>query len=250
MAPAALGDPACEQLFANDRKKQAEEIHEEEDSVNFPKELYLVGESKNYDPDLQAVRRYLLGRGLTPGDMLRWRISATKAGRLKRKAIVPSFDAEGEPNYYVARSIDDSFFKYNNCKRKKTEIVFNEIDIDWSQHVTLVEGVFDAMKCPENTVPVLGSSLPRESLLFKRLWSHGCKVTVAFDPDLKMKSHKVCSDLSKAGLEVLQAWAPDGKDFGMMDKKDVKSILGAAKHWQKEDRLFFKISNISSGSLF
>ena len=250
MAPAALGDPNCEPLLEGQHKRQNEEIQVEEDKVNFPKELYLVGMNENKDPDVLAVRQYLSGRGLTTGDMLRWRISATKSGNLKRKAIIPSFDADGEPNYYVARTIDDSPFRYNNCKRQKTEIVFNEIDIDWSQPVTLVEGVFDAIKCPENTIPVLGSSLPRESLLFKRLWEHGCKVTVAFDPDLKMKSHRVCSDLSKAGLEVMQVWAPDGKDFGSMSKKEVQKVLQSAKPWQKEDRLFFKIQNISSGSFF
>ena len=250
MAPAALSDPDCEPLFEGRQKRQNEEVQVEEDPVNLPEELYLVGMNENRDPDIQAVRQYLMGRGLTTSDMLRWRIAATKYGSLKRKAIVPSFDAEGEPNYYVARVIDDSPFKYNNCKRQKTEIVFNEIDIDWSQPIALVEGVFDAIKCPENTIPVLGSSLPRESLLFKRLWEHGCKVTVAFDPDLKMKSHRVCSDLSKAGLEVSQVWAPDGKDFGSMSKKEVQKVLQSARPWKKEDRLFFKIQNINSGSLF
>lgn len=250
LAPSAFSDPACEVLFGGQQKNASDAEEVPEDKVKFPKELFLVGLSSVRDPDILAVRQYLLGRGLTVSDMLRWRISATKSGSLKRKAIIPSFDSEGEPNYYVARTIDDSSFKYNNCKRKKTEIIFNEIDIDWNQPVTLVEGVFDAIKCPENTVPILGSSLPRESVLFRKLWENSCKVTVALDPDLKMKSHRICNDLSKAGLDVWQVWAPDGRDFGSMKKKEVTDVLGTASLWQKEDRLFLKIRNISSGSIF
>ena len=164
IAPAALNDPNYKALIGAQQNKVLEEPQVEEDKVKLPKELYLVGINDNKDPDVLAVRQYLLGRGLTTGDMLRWRISATRLGGFRRKAIIPSFDVDGNPNYYITRSIDDSPFKYNNCKRLKTEIVFNEIDIDWSQPVTLVEGVFDAIKCPENTIPVLGSSLPRESL--------------------------------------------------------------------------------------
>lgn len=250
-APNALSDPNCEELIGpqQDRHSNRVQLDEDEDKVKLPENLHLAG-ADSKDPDTLAVRQYLIGRGLTTGDMFRWRISATRHGPFRRKAIVPSFDADGEPNYFIARAIDDSPFKYKNCKRQKTEIVFNEIDIDWSKPVTLVEGVFDAMKCPENTIPVLGSSLPRDSLLFKRLWEHGCSVTVAFDPDLKMKSHKVCDALSRAGLDVWQVWAPDGKDFGSMNKDEVKVILQSAKPWMKNDKLVFKIQNISSGSLF
>ena len=251
LAPAGLHDPLCEPLFDSYQKQEHVVVSQEDaDPVKLPKELFLVGMGDTRDPYITSVRNYLLGRGLTINDMLRWRIAATKSGPLKRKAIIPSFNADGEPNYYVARTIDDSMFKYNNCKRPKTEIIFNEIDIDWKKPVMLVEGVFDAIMCPENTIPVLGSALPKESVLFKKLWENKCQVTVAFDPDLKDKSHRVCESLSKAGLDVMQVWAPDGKDFGSMSKKDVKQVLQSSKVWMKEDRLFFKIRNINSGSLF
>ena len=251
LVPEALKDPQCIPLFEGQRPQHTEiQSEPQPEEVNLPKELFLVGLNEIRDPDISSVRQYLLGRGLTTGDMLRWRISATKSGSLRRKAIIPSFDTLGEPNYFVSRSIDETPYKYKNCKRQKTEIVFNEIDIDWSQPVVLVEGVFDAIKSPENTIPILGSSLPKNSLLFRRLWEHGCKVTVALDPDLKMKSHRICEDLSRAGLEVWQVWAPDGRDFGSMEKNEVKEILENAKPWLQEDRLFLKIRNIGSGSFF
>lgn len=246
----AFSDPEASLLIEIENGQSLQINHSQKvQELELPKDAFLVGADDSRDPDVLAVREYLKGRGLTRSDMLRWRICATRTGNFKRKAIIPSFDANGELNYFSARAIDDSPFKYTNAKRHRTEIIFNEIDIDWKSPVTLVEGIFDAINCPENTVPVLGSSLPKDSALFKKLWKNECKVTVAFDPDLREKSHKVCEMLSKAGLEVLQVWAPDGKDFGQMSKTEVQEVLNRAKNWYKEDKLFFKIRSISSGSL-
>ena len=245
----AFDDPESALLVGDEKRVSAPDPKNEVQKVELPSDIFLVGADDSRDPDVLAVREYLKGRGLTRSDMLRWRICAVRSGNLKRKAIIPSFDAEGELNYFSARAIDESPYKYTNAKRHRTEIIFNEIDVDWKSPITLVEGVFDAVKCPENTIPVLGSSLPKDSALFRKLWENECRVTVAFDPDLKEKSHKVCELLSKAGLEVFQVWAPDGKDFGQMTKSQVQEVLSQAKRWYKEDKLFFRIKAISSGSL-
>ena len=215
----------------------------------MPERAILLGIEDLKDPDISAVKSYLISRGLTKGDMLRWRICAVKSGDFRRKAIIPSFDYEGNINYFSARDIDSSKFKYKNAAAHKNEIVFNEVDIDWKKPILLVEGIFDAIKCPENTIPALGSELSKKSLLFQRLWENNCTVTVAFDPDLKEKSHKVCNLLYQAGLDVSQVWAPKDKDFGEMTKKEVLETLKTAKRWSKEDHLFFKINNITSGSM-
>lgn len=246
--PAGLSDQEIAFLF-DGRKIDVNHEQSEEQRISLPNEVFLVGADDTRDPDVLHVKNYLKKRGLTKGDMLRWRICATKSGPLRRRAIIPSFDSCGDLNYYVARAIDDVSHKYMNAKKHRLEIIFNEIDVDWQKPVTLVEGVFDAIKSPENTVPVLGSELPKESALFRKLWENSCSVTVAFDPDLKQKSHKLCEMLSKAGLDVLQVWAPEGKDFGSMTKQDVSKVLKSAEPWYKESKIFFKIKNITSGSL-
>lgn len=245
--PQALSDPDCS-IFFNDKKPV---LHQKdvEIKIEIPPDCTLVGLEESNDPDVLAVRNYLKNRGLTKGDMLRWRICASKSGRMARRVIVPSFDEEGELNYFISRTISENGIKYINAEKKRTEIIFNEIDIDWSKPVLLVEGVFDAIKCPENTIPVLTSELSKDSLLFQKLWQNRCTVTVGFDPDLKMKSHKTCELLSKAGLDVYQVWAPEGKDFGKMTKNEVLKTLERAVPWAKENKLFFKINNIVSGSL-
>ena len=84
--------------------------------------------------------------------------------------ILPSFDCNGNLNYYTARSIDtDIKMKYMNSKVSKTEIIFNEINLNWQKEITLVEGPFDMVKCDDNSTCLLGSHLPVNSLLFQKI---------------------------------------------------------------------------------
>ena len=214
--------------------------------VDFPDDARLIVESR--DPDAREIFSYLKKRGMSTLDMYRWRICFSNEFRLRRRAIFPSFDIDGRVNYYVARSIDDSFYKYNNAKVPKSNIIFNEIDVDWTQPVILVEGIFDAVKCPDNTVPVLGSSLPKKSLLFKMLSRNQSTVIVAFDEDAETKAHRVCSALSKAGCNVFKTNVTGG-DLGSKSRTSALESLSSAVRWSSDSRISYKISSIKSGSI-
>jgi len=202
------------------------------------------------DPDIIATKKYLERRGLSTLDMARWRVLAVRTGQYRRRVIVPSFDEGGNLNYFVARAIDsDAYLKYKNPKVPKENIIFNEIDIDWSRSVTLVEGVFDAIKCPNNTIPLLGSSLSLRSKLFKMLSKHQTPCIVALDPDLKLKAFKLAKILAEAGCDVKMAFAPEGKDFGDMKKTQVTEILHHAEQYNDIMRISYKISKMRSGSI-
>ena len=139
--------------------------------------------------------------------------------------------------------------KYVNSNVPKKEVVFNEIDIDWKKPVVLVEGVFDAVKSPENTIPILGSSLSKNSKLFYHLTRHGCDVTVSLDPDLKSKALNLAASLSKAGCNVKVCFAPSNKDLGSMSKKEVVDVFQSAKYFDPMQIIKHKINGIKSGSI-
>ena len=197
-----------------------------------------------------ATKKYLARRGISEKDLMRWRILGTPSGEFRRKAIIPSFDEFGKLNYYVARAIDDAGnFRYKNAKVSKENIIFNEIDIDWSKPIVLVEGVFDAIKCPENTVPILGSSLSKASKLLKRITKNQTPCIVALDPDLKMKAFKLAKLLKSAGCDVSVTFAPEGKDMGDLSKDEAKDVILSAKLFTDMMLLSHKISEIQSGSM-
>lgn len=235
----------CNEVFGIEKKKVIQVPQEE--IVELPEDACLAVEKKN-DPDAREVVKYLRDRGLTTLDMYRWRICVSSKREFRRKAIFPSFDATGKLNYYTARAIDDVKFKYTNSKASKTKIIFNEMDLDWTQPIFLVEGVFDAVKCPDNTAIALGSTLSRQSELFKKLYFHKSTVVVAFDSDAEDKAHSVCRTLSSAGCQVYKVTVY-GEDLGSRTKEDVNKILSSAKLWSTMDILTNKISKIRSGSI-
>ena len=105
----------------------------------------LCAKNKSY----AAMRsyKYLINRGLTDMDILRWKIGYCSKGEYKNRIVVPSFDDDGDINYFVARSYTGDSYKYKNPKASKN-IVFNELFVDWDSDLVLVEGVFDAIKKP------------------------------------------------------------------------------------------------------
>ena len=234
----------CQDIFDCEKSGKIKE-EEEVLSLGFPEDAKLVLRSK--DPDARAIVRYLKGRGMTTQDIYRWRVCFSSRFPFIRKAIFPSHDALGELNYYVSRSIDNSVYKYTNAKIPKSSIVFNEIDIDWSQPVILVEGVFDAVKCPDNTVPVLGSSLPKKSKLYNILSKNRSTVIVAFDSDAETKAHKVCRSLSQSGCNVYKV-SVSGGDLGSKTRDAVIESLRGTKKWSDDSMISHKIMSIKSGS--
>ena len=235
----------CQALFGRD-KTPIEDVQTEL-IVDFPDDAKLVATFSS-DPDARDVYSYLRKRGLSRLDMLRWRVCYSNEYMYRRKAIFPSFDAQGKINYFVVRSIDETKYKYNNAKIPKSSIIFNEIDMDWSQPVILVEGVFDAVKCPDNTAIALGSTLPKKSELYLSLVKNQCSVVVCFDEDAEEKSHDVCKNLKKAGCKVYKV-TPTGPDLGDRTKKEAMQLIKTAKLWTEESRISHKISCIKSGSI-
>ena len=228
-------------------KKNEEEA--EEEKLCLPNSLVPIFRETR-DPDIKAVRNYLLKRGLTKRDFYRWRIMAASSGHLRRYAVFPSFDDEGNLNYYLGRSIDEQNIRYKNAKSKKSKIIFNEIDVDWNKTVYLVEGVFDAIKCPDNSVPILGSGLPKSGKLYEKLVRNQSKVVISLDADSKTKALKIADDLSAAGCEVSVCFPPDERDFGDMNKNEVSKILKNSYKHDTYNTLRHKIGIMRSGSIF
>ena len=226
-------------------KKQEEEQHQ----VKLPPGFVHLASYSGKDPDLAAVVNYLRSRGLNKADIFRWRMISYKTGQFRRRVVIPSFNDQGEINYYVARAIDNKGPKYRNAKSKKKNIIFNEVDIDWSQPVILVEGIFDAIMSPENAIPILGSYLSKDSALYQKLVSNQSTVYLSLDPDMKDKSYKIAELLEKAGCSVFMSYAPAGKDLGDMKKTEVRDLLKNSEPYSREFSLYHKISKIKSGSI-
>ena len=232
------------------QKSIKEKEVEQAPAIQLPSGFTLLASlSERSDPDLRACKKYLMRRGMNEEAMWYFKLGATSSGRYRRRIIIPSFDHEGELNYFTARSIDDSPRKYMNPKISRTEIIFNELNIDWERELTLVEGPFDLFKCNDNATCLLGSTLTENHVLFQSIAKNGTPVLMALDEDAKQKTQKISSLLSSYDIEVRIMDTSNFEDVGAMTRDEFKAASDAATSWSRNDRLRSLISTIRSGSL-
>ena len=231
-------------------------ILEDEDTikpVDFPSKFKLLANiEKTLDPDIRDCINYLKNRGVTKDLMWRHKIGCFSGSKWSRRVVFPSFNLNHDLDFYVTRSIDDDqFFKYLNCKEnKKTKLVFDEFRIDWSRELTLVEGVFDMVKCGFNTTCLLGSSLKPSHYLFKKIVENKTPILLALDADMEQKKYNIANTLSQYDIHVRILNLGDYHDIGEMPRELVKQKSLEAPNYSRENRLLNLIGTISSGSMF
>lgn len=228
-----------------------EDVTEINLEIQAPPGFVLLGSRSGIiDPDINDVFKYCRSRGLSLRDMWYFKLGTCRRGKFRRRVIFPSFDAEGHLNYYTARAIDNSkTIKYLNAKVPKKSVIFNEINIDWTKTLTLVEGPFDLTKTSGNVTCILGSYLSPESNLFRQIARSGTPINLALDFDARAKTHEIAKSLYQYGIDVQIVSVPSGRDIGDMTKIEYKQIIESAAPWRQSDRLLHLISNIRSGSI-
>ena len=237
------------------KTSRSDERHNDESDVieklKIPKGFKLLGDNLSAkDPDIKAAIKYCRHRGLSEREMWYYRLGTCTTSQFRRRVIVPSFSEDGSLNYFSARSIDpENKFKYLNAKVSKKDIIFNEINIDWTKELVLVEGPFDLMKVRSNAGCLLGSHLPTDSLLFKRIVKMQTPVLLSLDDDAIQKMHKIAKELTSYGVSVRYVTLPPDRDVGDMNLGEFEDVTQGAKSWHSNHRLFSKIGEIRSGSL-
>ena len=119
-------------------------------------------------PHREAMN-YLTSRGITNEIIERFGIGYTVKGDFAFRIVVPSYNKEGQLNYFVARAWANKKMKYKNPAVPKDEIIFNESLINWEKDVYLVEGAFDSFFL-ENSIVMLGKVMSK--LLFETLYNN------------------------------------------------------------------------------
>ena len=189
---------------------------EEEIKVELPQEFRTLT-SKDRPLISNPAFRYLRERGLSKDDILKWKIGYCYEGQYRNRIIIPSFNDDGDTNYFIARSYSGDSYKYKNPRASKN-IVFNELFIDWDQDLVIVEGVFDAIVAG-NAVPILGSTLRADSRLIQKIVYNDTPVYIALDPDAEAKERKIIQTLLKYDIELYKIDVSGYEDVGSMPKE-------------------------------
>lgn len=236
------------QKFGSTEQKKFIDEPEPEEVLDLP-DSFVPLVTKRFDPDYNAVLRYLEDRGIGEREIWRYRIGTSLRGKCRRRAVITSYDCDGKLNYWTGRAIDDSPVRYVNPKVERRDVIFNEIDIDWAKELTIVEGPFDLISVGGNTTCLLGSSLSTSHALFQRIVGNQTPVILALDKDVRKKAHDIAKLLFSHGIGVRFLETGGYKDVGEMPSEELERAKQEATLWNPNDRLFHLIRNISSGSI-
>ena len=224
------------------RSSRLYELGDERDALlgEFDEEqvLALPERCKSITKDTEAYS-YLAGRGITDHIIQEYNImylGEDSFGQYKNRIVIPSYDAFGDLNFWVARDYTGlSKRKVMNPKKAKTEIAFNIGKVNWYEPLTIVEGPFDHIVTP-NSVPLLGKSLDSTYMLYNEIV---CKsrsdIRIFLDDDAVKDSYRLYKLLNRGGLSgrIYVVDTPDGYDpsliFQEYGHKGILELLCGAK---------------------
>lgn len=196
------------------RPEEVKPIVEKKNKIKLPESFTLFKNSSPAYPIRKQAYNYLKTRGVTDELIEKFEIGFCDNGNFNGRVVIPSYNKNGELNYFIARSWNPrSKNKYMNPKVEKDKIIFNENRIDWEKEITLVEGVFDSIFVP-NSIPLLGKHI--SELLLKTIYNKAkSNIIICLDSDAWDKSLELFNELNGGNLwgRVKVIKLPDGKDI-------------------------------------
>lgn len=200
------------------------EAPKEYDQVRLPREFRPLCMDWGTLYYRQAIA-YLSGRGITSDDILTYKLGYCEDGRYAERVIVPSFDEYGELNFFVGRGIWSRIAPPYLSGKFDKDIIFNDLLVDWSRPITLVEGPFDAIKAGTNAVALQGKYM--SDRLFNKILEKRAQVYIALDQDAHADTVRLAEQLMKLAVDVrLVSWKGE-KDPGEMTKERFR------EHWAR-----------------
>lgn len=126
-------------------------------------------------------------------------------GRHAGRILFPSFDDMGNLNFYQTRDVDIvGRYKYINSETKIRDVVFNEILINWSKPIILVESIKSVIahfRIP-NVIPILGTKFSKRFRIFREsIFNNTPLVYVFLDPKERSRSYDIMNIYNSFGVE-------------------------------------------------
>lgn len=221
-------------LFRSSRAK-----HDIKETLQLPSEFLPITEIKN-TPEYKRALNYLLHRKITREDILRYNIGYCSEGQYQNRIIVPSYDKNGNLNFFSARDFtNNSKYKYLFPKWSK-DIIGLELFINWNEPITLVEGIFDAISIRKNVIPLYGKNMSlslRESLLENDVK----RVNICLDEDALVDMLRIAECLKRYGNVDIHIIRFEGKDPSELGFEKITNVINNSKSLDFEDLMTFKL---------
>lgn len=224
-----------EKLFAKPKQQ-------EEQTIDLPPGFISLA-NRNLPYNSLYARNYLKSRGINKQDMIRWKIGYCTEGQYAGRIIIPSFNINGDCNYFTARTYMDDWKKYFNPPISR-DIIFNHLYLNFDEELCIVEGAFDAIVAGQNSVPLLGSTLREGSRLFQEIIKNDTPIYLALDPDAEKKAMNLVNKLLEYDIEIYKVNIDPYSDVGEMTKQEFKTRKEKAVLMTRQNYLLSEIMNM------
>jgi DNA primase len=195
--------------------------------VRLPKEYIPfknVSLGMKLTPQFKQAWNYIKSRNITDEMIEKYNIGFCYQGLYENRIIIPSYDINGDLNYFIARSyLSKTKMKYKNPEVDKENLIWNENLINWDEPLFIVEGAFDSIFL-ENSIPMLGKFMTQN--LFNKLYTSAKKIIIVLDPDAWGDAEKLFHKLN-CGKLMGKVWIV--KLEGDKDIADLKGDLSQYK---------------------
>ena len=182
--------------------------------ISLPEEYNPLWKHKN-TPDFRNAISYLKRRGVTIFDILKYRIGYCERGEYSGKIFIPSYDCDGQLNYFVSRAYYKADkYKHKNPKISKDIIGF-DLTINWSEPIVLCEGAFDAIAIKRNAIPLFGKII-QPQLQKKIIEKRVKEIYICLDADAIRNALSIAKRFMGEGLNVyfIELKTEDASDLG------------------------------------
>lgn len=163
-------------------------------------------------PEYKNAMSYIKSRGISLVDIIRFNIGYCEEGCYKNHIIIPSYDVDGNLNFFMGRRYYDTDGVLPHKKPLcDMNIVGCELFINWSEPVILVESIFNAITIRRNVIPLFGKYPSKK--LYEAMIINKVKIVYVFlDSDATKDAIRVCEYLIKIGITPYFVDINKGKD--------------------------------------
>ncbi len=221
--------------------------------IKLPEGFIGFGYSQPSTKYVKSHIEYLQRRGLDiEEDIWYWNIGYVpwENKDYRNRIIIPSYDSIGTLNYWTARSIDKKAYqKYKNPDSDRENIVVNELRIDWTQPLLIVEGTFDLIKtrkATSNATCLLGSELTSNYSLFDKIILNKTPIILCLDPDARKKQYQIAERFFELGNNQVKIIDLNNQieDVGSITHNEFTEIYKSAIEYNHDYILRMKINSL------
>lgn len=187
-----------QRLFSLKVKKPTQQGKKVVNTLQLPKQFIPLSGGRQFLLKPKALK-YLRRRNITDYQIRKFNIGVCQTGRYQNRIIIPSYDQNGNLNYFTGRSMDkQNQYKYLNPKFQKDKIIVFQNMVNWNYPIIITQGMFDAITVNFNSIPLMGKTLPQK--LLQKMLYYDAHVIVSLDPDAEQAQQKIVKKLNNMGL--------------------------------------------------